>query len=203
VPDAVANLSALMADYPAPWALCGGWAVDAWLGRVTRDHGDDDVSIFADDSVTLFHHLKGWQLVAHRKGELGTTGFWDGDALAPLSHIHGKFGDGPPPESFDNVQGYPLDVQIDDREGDDWVLSRDPYISMPLRDAVKQSPWGVPTVVPEVLLFFKSRDLRRRDKTDFAALLPVLMPRQRSWLHGAIATLGHPWLSELVASRSG
>jgi hypothetical protein len=56
----------------------------------------------------------------------------------------------------------------------------------------------VPVVSPEVLLFFKSRDLRRRDKTDFAAALPMLAPSQRTWLRDAIAACGHPWLAELA-----
>ena len=47
----------------------------------------------------------------------------------------------------------------------------------PFDRAVRTSPWGMPTASPEVLLFFKARDLRRRDKTDFAALLPLLTTR--------------------------
>ena len=56
---------------------------------------------------------------------------------------------------------------------------------------------GLPTVVPEVLLFFKSRELRRRDKLDFLALLPHLGEEQRGWLAGAISLAGHPWLPQL------
>ena len=73
-------------------------------------------------------------------------------------------------------------------------------MSVPLTHAVRTSPWGVPTVAPEVLLFFKSRDLRRRDKLDFAALLPQLTAEERAWLHDAVSRLGHPWVSELAAS---
>ena len=38
----------------------------------------------------------------------------------------------------------------------------DPSISLPFGDAVAMSPWGLPTAVPEALLAFKARDLRRR-----------------------------------------
>jgi hypothetical protein len=48
-----------------------------------------------------------------------------------------------------------------------------------------------------VLLFFKARDLRRRDKLDLAALLPHLTQEQREWLRSAITLLGHPWQREL------
>jgi hypothetical protein len=53
-------------------------------------------------------------------------------------------------------------------------------------------------VAPEVLLFYKSLDLRRRDKLDFAALAPQLTDGQRAWLREAIAAIGHPWLAELA-----
>jgi hypothetical protein len=47
-----------MSSFPAPWALCGGWAIDAWLGRQTREHGDVDVSVFLQDQRALFEHLR-------------------------------------------------------------------------------------------------------------------------------------------------
>ena len=198
VPEAISRIAALMADYNAPWSLCGGWAIDAWLGRVTREHGDDDISVFAGDNAALFEHLKDWQLVAHEPG-VSTKGFWQGEALTPPSHIHGKFGEGPPPENFDNVQGFPLDIQVDDREGDEWVMRREPRVSMPLRDAVRVSPWGVPTAVPEALLFFKAMEPRRRDWRDFVAFLPHLTKGQSSWLRSAIERVDpeHPWVGAL------
>ena len=52
-------------------------------------------------------------------------------------------------------------------------------------------------MVPEVLLFYKARELRRRDKLDFLALLPHLTVEQRDWLRNAISLVGHPWLSQL------
>jgi hypothetical protein len=103
------------------------------------------------------------------------------------------------PDRLDTApqQGFSLDIQLNDRSGDDWILSRQPRISLPLRNAVHQSPWGLPTVVPEVLLFFKALELRRRDKLDFLALLPDLTQEQRDWLRSAISLVGHPWLSQL------
>ena len=94
-------------------------------------------------------------------------------------------------------QGFSLDIQLNERSRDDWILSRQPHISLPPANALQQSSWGMPTVVPEVLLFFKALDLRRRDKLDFVTLLPNLTREQRDWLRGAISLVGHPWLSQL------
>jgi hypothetical protein len=190
-----------MSAFSAPWALCGGWAIDAWLGRQTRDHGDVDISVSIQDQRALFDHLAGWQLVAHDPHVPGDTSEpWDGRRLGLPGHIHGRLDAGEGlPDRVDaaSQQGFSLDIQFGDRSGDDWILSRRPRISLPLRDSVQQSPWGLPTVVPEVLLFLKAGELRRRDKLDFVALLPDLTHEQRDWLRSAISLVGHPWLSQL------
>lgn len=201
VPGEISPVVDAMAGYPGPWALCGGWAVDAWLGRVTRDHGDIDVSVFLPDQRLVFEHLRGWQMVAHEPHVPdGKNAVWDGWPLEVPGHLHCRIDRGEPaPESgamWPN-DGYVLDLQLDDRDGADWLLSREPRITLPAERAIAVSPWGVPAVVPEVLLFFKARDLRRRDRVDFEALRPLLTSEQRAWLRDAINAVGHPWLSSL------
>jgi hypothetical protein len=44
-PSEISRVAEVMADFGPPWALCGSWAVDAWLGKTTRSHEDVDVSI--------------------------------------------------------------------------------------------------------------------------------------------------------------
>ncbi len=199
VPQPVAPIADLMSSFRAPWALCGGWAVDAWLGRSTREHVDVDIFVFIQDQQALFDHLTSWQLTAHGRTAIDTHKLWDGRPLDFPGHIHGRLdaGEAVPDGVLKPEQGFTLDIQLGDRFGDDWILSRQPRISLPLGDGVQQSPWGLPTVVPEVLLFFKARELRQRDKVDFLALLPQLTREQRDWVRGAISLAGHPWLSQL------
>jgi hypothetical protein len=198
-----------MASYPRPWALCGGWALDAWLGRVSRDHGDVDLSVFDADHQQLFDHLAGWQLIAHTSvGDDGSTGTWDGRRLPVPSHIHGRapVDAGPLPEDgvCEPAKGWWLDIQIDGSEEDECVLVDEPRLTMPMRDAIRTSPWGVPATSPEVLLFFKAgaRNAaypRRRDWRDFVAFLPRLSDAQAAWLCEAIARVdpGNPWIEPL------
>lgn len=224
VPEPVAEIAKLMSPFPAPWALCGGWAVDAWLGRQSRDHGDVDIAVFIQDQRALFEHLPGWQLLAHDPvfdpSAPGKNGeWWDGRRrLSHPSHIHAR-----PPELSGPIpkgglawakDGFTLEFQLDDRSDDEWVLSHDPHISLPLRSCVQQSPWGLPTAVPEVLLFFKATAYfgieeqmtggRYQDEPDFLALLPHLTEKQRRWLREAISLVRpeHPWLSRLAPQPS-
>lgn len=36
----VLAVAGLMRNFPRPWFLAGGWALDWFVGRVTREHGD-------------------------------------------------------------------------------------------------------------------------------------------------------------------
>ena len=208
VPEAVTRVAATMESYPASWSLCGGWAVDAWLGQVSREHGDIDISVFVDDQEALFDQLPGWQLLAHDEAWEPGGGdlWWDGRRLlSSPAHIHGR-----PPESAGEIpadgialaeDGFVLDIQIDAGVDGEWVLLQRPLIGLSLERAVRISPWGIPTASPEVLLFFKARDLRVLDQEDFAALLPRLDSEQRNWLHDAVSVLGHPWQKVLADNR--
>ncbi|MCH7836586.1 MAG: hypothetical protein IH864_06940, partial [Chloroflexi bacterium] len=74
-----------------------------------------------------------------------------------------------------------------------------------------QSSWGLPTVVPEVILFYKAtayfaveelKNRRPQDEPDFLALLPHLNEKQCKWLREAISLVhpGLPWLTQLSLS---
>jgi aminoglycoside-2''-adenylyltransferase len=201
VPEHVAQIVDVMAGFPAPWALGGGWAVDAWIGEVTREHGDVDVIVFGDDHRAVFEQLRGWQMAHHvdDRNEL-----WQGQRIdpPPLDHLHGRLDHGeaiPEGGALWATEGWHLDVQFNERRGDEWVLSSEPLVTLPVDQCTRTSALQAPTVVPKVLLFYKSLDLRRRDKADFASLLPQLTPEQREWLRDAISLVGHPWVSQLAS----
>jgi hypothetical protein len=216
VPEEVTRIAEVMSAFPAPWALAGGWAVDAWLGRVTREHQDVDPIIF--DQPALFEYLAGWQLIGHEESkENEGADLWDGRPLFPPAHLHGRPPDlsGPLPERFDDSgmrvvfpeDGFWLDIQLCEREDQDWILYRDPRLALPLTECIQQSAWSLPTVTPQVILFFKAtlyvgtkNHLRPTDHLDFAALLPLLTGEQRAWLQDAIARVyvgEHPWVNQM------
>jgi hypothetical protein len=200
VPEHVAHIVDAMAGFPAPWALGGGWAVDAWIGEVTREHGDVDVIVFADHHPALFEQLHGWQLAHHHNLPDDGNELWRGQRLHPPDHLHGRLDrDGAIPEkgALWATEGWDLDVQFNQRRGDEWILSTEPLITLPIDRCTQASALRAPTLVPQILVFYKALDMRRRDKLDFAALLPHLTREQRDWLRGAISLVGHPWLSQL------
>ncbi len=218
-----AHIASVMSTFHRPWFLCGGWAVDAWLGRQTRVHGDVDIGLFADDQATLFDRLAGWHMVAHDESRPTNTDPWDGRPLGLPAHIHAR----PPgevnqellrrwvtPPHTQALDGLDYEFVINRRSGDDWLLESprlkpgsrgqlEPLIPLPLDQAVRDSPAGLPAAVPEVIMFFKATAYRDSDKyprphdeSDFRALLPLATRGGREWLTQSITTLvaAHPWL---------
>ena len=192
VPEELARVADLMSDYDRSWALCGGWSIDAWLGRTTRRHEDVDLSVFHDEQHAVFEYFTdGWLLNGHdRHDDDDGTDPWTGRTLGFPAHIH-AYGD-----------GYNLDIQLDRRSGDQWLFSRRAGLTLPIEQCIIPSPWGLPTLTPEAVLFYKGIGfLRPHDEADFRLLAPELSMGQRRWLHDALVALrpGHEWLSVLAS----
>src|SRR5215212_7210429 len=51
-----------MVGYAQPWWFAGGWAIDLFLGRVTREHDDIEIGVFRRDQDRLREHLATWEL---------------------------------------------------------------------------------------------------------------------------------------------
>lgn len=63
---------------------------------------------------------------------------------------------------------------------------------------------GVPYQSPEVVLLYKSRQLRPQDEVDFANALPSLTRDQLSWLVDSIrpSIPDHSWLPAIKAAAA-
>jgi hypothetical protein len=216
VPEALAGLGSLMATFRPTWCLCGGWAVDAWVGDQRRDHKDVDIAIFQEDQRAIFDHLAGWQLVGHdRHVANNTSELWDGRRRLDLpAHIHARHGDGVLPSRLDGAaeQGFSLEIVLNERANGYWILSRELDIALPIGQCIRESPWGLPTLVPEVVLFYKAtayfkgpESLRPEDEIDLKTLLSLASEEKRGWLVESVSLLhpGHPWLAALAPAGSG
>ena len=192
VPDDVRRAIEVMAGLDGDWALCGGWSVDAWLGRQTRDHPDVDFAVFEEDQLALRDHFgTGWLLSGHDPDDENSTEPWNGRHLAIPAHVHCR------------ADGYDLDVQLNRRADGDWVFCEQPRIVLPLARCITPSSWTSRTLAPEATLFYKATgEMRPRDAADFSSLLPVLDRQQRGWLRDALRQLypEHPWIPVLSAT---
>lgn len=189
-----------MEGFRRPWWVAGGWAIDLFLGRVTREHGDLDVAVLRRDQADLFHHLRGWDLRVAHGGRLDP---WRGTRLElPFHVIWGRRADEPPPASVEEFARAPSFVEfvLQESSGRNWVFRRDPAITMRLDGIGLLTPDGIPFLHPEIVLLFKAKRAEEDpNPADFQAVRPRLPDESRSWLKAALerSSPGHPWLRSL------
>jgi hypothetical protein len=176
----------LMTPYPAPWWIAGGWAIDLFLGEVSRPHEDVDIATLRRDQEALRNHLAGWSL---RKAAHSTLEMWQpGETLElPLHEVHAE------------KDGVELEFLLNEADGDKWLYRRDQAISTPLGTLTHRTESGVPYLCPEVVLLFKSKAPRRVDQEDFRRTVPLLTTQARNWLADAVSKEypNHEWLPKL------
>lgn len=178
-----------MRGYPAPWCIAGGWAIDLFLGRRTREHADVDVAVFRDDQRAVREHLRGWELRKVVGGERVPWEEYEWLAL-PVHEVHACRAHGEPRE---------LELLLNERDGDAWVFRRDAAVTLPVSRAIGRGVERIPFLAPEIVLLYKSKDPRGPDAHDFAVVLPRLGGERRGWLAAALDAVqpGHPWIAAL------
>jgi hypothetical protein len=175
-PFDVATVETLFSRADVLWWLSGGEALDVFLQRLTRDHGDVDVSVRRSDWPALRRFLEGTlDVKVARRGVLSDVndrpldddvhGFWARDASG-----------GP----------WRLQINLEPVNGSHWVYRRDPRITRPVEEVV----WWrgtLPYVNPAVQLLWKARHTTVKDEQDFEAVVPSLPIEERRWLADAVA----------------
>lgn len=190
------SVSHVMIGFDGIWGFCGGWAIDLALGCRTRAHKDVDVALLRRDQAAFFQHIiqKGWTLGAVRGGRVSR---WSGADLRPPVHeVWCRSGVGPL-DSFEAL--------LNESGGPDLLFRRDRTVLLPLADAFRVSPSGLPVLAPEVVLLYKAKqpdDETNRD--DFRIALPSLNSAQRAWLRDALRVVypAHDWLRLLRESTT-
>jgi GNAT superfamily N-acetyltransferase len=188
----------ILRDFGRPWGIAGGWALDLFLGRVTRKHADIEVAIFREDQLALREYLssRGWSFEYVRSGELfpwpasqklilPIHEIWCSNSIGPLSR---------------------LEVLLNERESDEFVFRRNSHIRAPVsRTFVTRSGDGIPFLAPEIVLLYKSKNATdSKEQLDFVNALDSLGTEVRQRLSDALTIIdpGHPWLVALTASSS-
>jgi hypothetical protein len=177
--------------------VCGGWAIDLFLDRVTRDHEDVEIGIFRHHQDALRTHFAGW-------GQFKSISSWlaweEGETLELPIHqvLFRPPGSGPPPEPWEPV---PEERQffLNDVADGLWICRRDPAVTRPVDELVLRSASGIPIVAPEIQLLYKAKHHVDKDEHDFRQTRDRLTERQRAWLEQALEIVhpGDPWLEEL------
>ena len=195
----VEAVAAELAGFDRPWHIASGWALDLFLGRVTRVHHDVDVEIARADQLALRRHLeaRGWKFVTPYAGQFEP---WppdmrlEGERHQAHAHRDGAF----------------IDCLLTEIAGGVWYYRRQPAVArlLPRAEMVTSGgsgpSAGLPYLAPELVLLFKSKNTsgrsRPKDQADFERVFPQLEPERRAWLRWALAAAdpGHAWIERLA-----
>lgn len=178
-PLSISEVAALFAEADFPWWLGGGYAIEQFVGVSFRPHGDIDVLILRRDAASVRDLLHEWDLWA--ADPPGTLRPWRQGELLP-SNVFDVWcrrhaGD-----------DWRFQLMLDDADGDVWISRRSIRVSLPIEELGFRGPAGIPTLKPEVQLFYKAKAPRPKDVQDFERCLPRLTREQCDWLRRSIAT---------------
>lgn len=188
-PDTIAKL---MDDFPYRWGICGGWAIDVFLGTVTRSHKDVDVAVLRQDQRALQTYLtdRGWIL---RQAINGALLPWATGQFLELP-VHTIWCDNPAYNpSF-------VEILLNEASPTHFLFRRDPSITRELDQAFIRSARGLPILAPEIALLYKANAATQANNlADARHVLPAFDCERRTWLRSALVQIdpGHPWLPEL------
>jgi hypothetical protein len=181
---------AFFEGFDRPWWVVGGWAVEAVTGAL-REHEDLDVSILACDVPRFREFIADrWHLWTITNGTLRPlTDRWP-DLPEPDCQIWVRRDAGSP---------WRLDLPVTPDVDGRWQNKRFPEQVLDLDDATWMTKDGVRVLNPEIVLLFKARLDRVKDRRDRDRVLPLLDDDQRARLKHSVERLhpGHAWLDLL------
>lgn len=205
-------LKAHLSGMPVEWHLCGGFAIDTFLQKVTRKHKDLDITVSFKDMLPCVSYLKseGWRIVA----PIGGGAFLPIDEALDnpsvyfdniwcyregASFITERFQDGRLEVVMDRTEQNTLDfieVLFNNVADGNFYYLKNNAIVMPVDKAFQQID-GMSILSPEIILLYKTRTPNNKDyEQDFALTVAMLNEDQKYWLKRAMEVAypeGHPW----------
>jgi hypothetical protein len=200
--DELLAVCRFLRNFPCPWWLGGGWAIDSWLGSQSRDHEDIEICVARHDQGLIYSYCAAWDFLTPVNDQWAPlpTGTWlavPQFMLQLQQTTHTQVTESGMPPTFEFL--------LNEVDGDQWKFYRNPDIQFPIACITDRSPWGMPVTRPELLLLHKAvYQPRPKDDLDFHRMLPHLTPAKRLWLHDAIASMhhDHPWITHLADEQT-
>jgi hypothetical protein len=196
------------------YAFCGGFALELFLNKAIRKHGDIDVSAFwcDRDKIILYMQSLGWNVYEMRGGGLAHHIINIADQIKAKRNIFCFKDDCElvtlAPASEPNMYNLYFDHSgqtklnfieflFNDSESGNFLYSRNNEISLTLDKAILYSN-NFPYLAPELVLLYKSSDTERDGyQKDFDSTFFEMSDVQRAWLYNALKVMfptGHKWL---------
>ncbi|MBR6536900.1 MAG: hypothetical protein IKT67_06835 [Lachnospiraceae bacterium] len=209
----IEEANALLQGQGFSYGICGGFALDLFLGYETRTHGDIDILAFWEDREEIITYMqsKGF-LIYEMLGGGKVHRITDIRMQEKLrKNIFCCTEDCELVRLYDTEEPdvYWLDFQhiglsklnyieflFNEKTEDEFVYIRDNRVRRKLEKVILEKD-GIPYLAPELCLLFKSSDIEREGyQQDFELTVDRLNGEQRAWFEKAMEMLypeGHKW----------
>ena len=195
VPYHPRDILSLLRSAPFQWWIAGGWAIDLFLRKQTREHFDVDVAISRDNQLLAQHYLDKWDFWSTKRDDDGNIilrGWESGQILS--NEFPGVWA------RESSHSPWRFEFLFNEIREQTWIFRYADNIQHPVTAIGQLSLDGIPYQLPEISLLQKALRLRAIDEQDFQQVLPHLSRTQRTQLAADIHKLNpeHPWLPALI-----
>lgn len=199
------------------YAFCGGYAIELYLSKTVRAHGDIDISAFWEDrnDIIKFMQRIGWTVyeacgggVIHLITDTANQMLlkcnifcvMEGCPFFYVKHI----GDDMYECNIEHTEQKELDYiefLFNSKPDTDFIYARNTNVKRELNKAILNTD-GAYYLSPELVLLYKSTDINRDGyQLDFDIIVSELSDDSRDWLKNALKTMypdGHKWYNALL-----
>lgn len=210
----VKQANELLQGQPFEYAVCGGLAIDMFLGYESRRHGDIDILAFYPDRDKIIKYMQsmGYEVyemlgggkchhitdtenqVVAKNNIFCTKGNCELVHLYPTSEKDVYFMD------FEHIGLTSLnyvEFLFDEKSDTEFLYRRNHNIRLALDKAILFAD-GIPFLAPEVCLLYKSTDVQREGyQQDYEKATEKMSEEQRLWLNTSLIAMypdGHKWI---------
>lgn len=208
------------------WAICGGDAIDLFVGEQTRNHKDLDVAVFWEDRKQIIEYMlqHKWRVFEPDNGRLREITNNSNDlmkednlwCLTPncksydIKHLEHNFYDIQPLMNNQETLDF-IEFLFNKKDNHYFYYKRNHQIKLQLEQAILYSKNEIPFLAPEMVLLYKSIFIRFLDKLehqemvnnyrhDFHVAIKKFTQNQINWLYQALKASypnGHEWIDAL------
>jgi len=214
--DLIVKLNNFVMDMGIDYAICGGHAIDLFLGHKTLPHKDLDVAVFWEDRDKIIQYMlnDGWEVYEpcgmehlHKINSIHNqkrvrSNIWCVKPNNPrytfIEHDIDMFA-----VEFDSSEQTDLDyieLLFNTRSGKNFLYARNHDIKIKLETAILNTD-DIPYLAPELVLLYKSTATDEAEyQLDFDNTLSKLNNEQVSRLENASRIMfpdGHKWINDI------
>ncbi|HBL85335.1 MAG: hypothetical protein A2Y17_01970 [Clostridiales bacterium GWF2_38_85] len=204
------------------YAICGGFAIDLFLGYNSRKHGDIDILAYWKDRDEIILYMKSigfdvYEMLGggkvHRITDIGKQykskrNIFCCKADCELVQLSETQEDDIYFINFQHIGQSKLnfiEFLFNDKSDKHFLYARNHNVKRNLKDVILFNK-NIPYLAPEICLLYKSTDTEREGyQQDYELAIRAMSSEQIEWLNNAISFMnpdGHKWLNDSIINKT-